>query len=198
MTPGRASDAGAWLPARPGTRGAAARGSVSGGCPEASRRRAGIQVAMVGHSSAVLTRMVPSTVSSSLTLAGRSFGCPALFRERDHVSAAAVFLPRCAGRRRLLAPSPDGSRRQQFKFRASAYSPWVHVGRQGHHARAGLGRAHRPVFIGPPEAREADTLHHALRDVPDALPSVAHRPRLQNPALRMPRQELPRCAFRSP
>ena len=48
------------------------------------------------------------SVTASLTLAGRSLGCPALF---PFHSAAAVLVSRCAERRRLLSP---GGRRQKF------------------------------------------------------------------------------------
>lgn len=116
MTPGRIVYSGTDAPTRPGTRGGSARGSVSGVCPEASRRPAGI---CATAALATLDQMISSGVSP-VNLAGRSLGCPALFGERDHVSAAAGFLPCCAGRRRLLTPSPDGSRRQNFEFRAPA------------------------------------------------------------------------------
>ena len=169
MTPGRAVYSGTDAPTRPGTRSGFARGSVSGVCPEASRRPAGI---CATAALATLDQMISSGVSP-VNLAGRSLGCPALFGERDHVSAAAVLVPRCAERRRLLTPSPDGSRRHTS--RASDTRPWAHVGKQGHHARAGLGRALSPRFIDPPEVREADTLHDSRRDVPLARLAIARR-----------------------
>lgn len=100
MTPGRTSDAGAWLPARPGTRdsGTAARGSVSGRRPKACRRLAGIGVTPAP--SAVLTQVMPTVTP----LAGRLLR-PALFP----FPSAAASLGACAGRRRLLSP---GGRRQ--------------------------------------------------------------------------------------
>ena len=91
MTPGRASHSGTDVPTRPGTRGGGARGSVSGVCPEASRRRTGIQVMATGSLPAVLTRMIASLVSPSPNLAGRSScGCPALFGERDREDIASL------------------------------------------------------------------------------------------------------------
>ena len=175
MTPGRIVYSGTDAPTRPGTRSGFAR-SVSGVCPEASRRPAGIPVTIAP--SAVLTRMIASDVSPA-KLAGRSScGCPAPF---PFHSAAASGNACAEGR-----PPPSdpfravGGRRPLL--RASAYSPWVHVGRQGHHARAGLGRPQFPAVGTPPEAREADVLHlHA--------PSIS--------ALRPPRQELRRCASES-
>ena len=211
------ADAGAWLPARPGTRCGSARGSVSGVCPETSRRSAGIRVA---PAPAVLTRMIISDVSPA-NLAGRSLGCPALFGERDHDRGSYVA-PRIShsgpsrGRKDLVVggrrsvglrggagpmrvhlptlhvsaaqrPPARAERRRptsdpfrsvggrRLTSRASDTPPWAHVGKQGHHARAGRGRALSPRFVDPPEVREADTLHDPRRDVPLARLAIARR-----------------------
>lgn len=227
MTPGRAAYSGTDAPTRPGTRSGSAR-SVSGVCPEASRRPAGMRVAPASAGRDPCERRAfPSHFAvTSLTLAGRSLGCPALFGERDHVSAAARP-PACAGRRRLLAPSPDGSRRQQFEFRASARmaASGAGIGAALTRTRAcdgalgvlygmieGAALTMKPERCGRiphcawvrfkavpamTEPARRHFLHHARRDVPDALPFVAHRALLKS-AHRPPRAAAGVTVARSP
>lgn len=113
MTPGRAITLGT-IPARPRPRCGTARGSVSGVCPEASRRHAGGSSPYRSDVSCLRTLRV-----SSLNLAGRPNAerCsdrPALVGEHDHVSAAAFSPCACAERRRLRLCALRAAGRRHF------------------------------------------------------------------------------------
>lgn len=133
MTPGRAIILGT-IPARPGPRCGTARGSVSGVCPEASRRPAGgSNPYRSGAFCLRILRVSPLNLARRPNAERRS-DRPAFFPFR---SAAVPRLTAPDRRRPSTSAQSRAGRRHQFQFRASAR-------RAGRNTLRAMAQPHRP------------------------------------------------------
>lgn len=151
------------------------RGSVSGVCPEASRRPAG------GSSPSRSGARLRTLRVSSLNLAGRPNAerCsdrPAFFGDELQLDACPTSRQGSGhGRERRFLPVAPGA----YSVSAAAFSP--------------CACAERRRLLRPASGRR----HYSRRDVADALPSVAHRALLKS-ALRLSSAKTRRCASEAP